>query len=91
MMFIIVWDTYFVEKLLEKSIKQIWQNWINITLISAVTSLIIFKGITKNIDYLVTTFGLYGWSIAGAIAGLVTAGLGLGWSLYCEDAYRNSD
>lgn len=91
MMFIVVWDAYFEEKLLRKTIKQIVQDWINITLISAITTLIIFKGITKNIDYLVNTFGLYGWSIAGAIAGLVTATLGLAWSLYCEDAYRNSN
>ena len=61
------------------------------SLISAITTFIIFKGITKNIDYLVMTFGLRGWSIAGAIAGLVTAVLGIGWSLYCDDFYRNSD
>ena len=91
MMFIVVWDAYFEEQLLQKTIKQILQDLLNITLISAITTLIIFKGITRNIDYLVTTFGLRGWSIAGAIAGFVTAVLGVAWSLYCDDFYRNSD
>ena len=90
-MFILVWDSYFEEKLLQKTVKQILQDLLNITLISAVTTFIIFKGITRNIDYLVTTFGLRGWSIAGAIAGFVTAVLGVAWSLYCDDFYRNSD
>ena len=91
MMFIVVWDAYFEEQLLQKTIKQILQDLLNITLISAITTLIIFKGITRNIDYLVMTFGLRGWSIAGAIAGFVTAVLGVAWSLYCDDFYRNSD
>ena len=91
MMFIVVWDAYFEEKLLQKSIKQILQDLLCITLISAITTFIIFKFIAKNIDYLVMTFGLRGWSIAGAISGFVTAVLGVAWSLYCDDLYRNSD
>ena len=90
-MFIVVWDFYFEEQLLQKSVREILQDLLNITLISAVTTLIVFKGITKNIDYLLATFGLRGWSIAGAIAGLVTAALGVAWSLYCDDLYRNLD
>ncbi len=90
-MFIVVWDSYFDEKLSQKSTKLILLNLLNITLISAITTLVIFKGITKTIDYLITTFGLNGWIIAGAIAGLATAVMGIAWSLYCDDFYRNSD
>jgi hypothetical protein len=91
MMFIVVWDSYFDEKLSQKSTKLILLDLLNITLISAITTLIIFKGITKTIDYLIMIFGLNGWIIAGAIAGLATAIMGIAWSLYCEDLYRNSD
>ena len=90
-MFIIVWDSYFNEQLLQKSIRQILQDLLSITLMSAITTLVIFKGITKTIDYLIMTFGLRGWSIAGVIAGLATAILGVAWSLYCDDFYRHSD
>ena len=91
MMFIFVWDSYFDEKLSQKSAKLILLDLLNITLISAVTTLVIFKGITKTIDYLTMTFGLNGWIIAGAIAGLTTTVMGIAWSLYCDDFYRNSD
>ena len=90
-MFIVVWDSYFNEQLLRKSIRQILQDLLSVTLISAVTTLVIFKGIIKTIDYLIITFGLHGWLIAGAIAGFVTAILGVAWSSYCDDFYRNSN
>ena len=89
MMFIVVWDSYFDEQLSQKSTKQIIQDLLIITLISGITTLVIFKGITKSIDYLIKTFGIQGWSIAGAIAGIVTAILGIAWTLYCDDFYRN--
>ena len=91
MMFMVVWDSYFDEQLSQKSTRQIIQDLLIITLISGVTTLVIFKGITKSIDYLIRTFGLHGWSIAGAIAGVVTAILGIAWTLYCDDFYRNSN
>lgn len=90
-MFIVVWDSYFNEQLMQKSTKQILQDLLSITLISAITTLIIFKGITETINYLTMTFGSLGWSIAGAIAGFTTAILGCAWSLYCDDFYRNSN
>ena len=91
MMFMVVWDSYFDEQLSQKSTKQIIQDLLIITLISGVTTLVIFKGITKSIDYLIRTFGIQGWLIAGAIAGIVTAILGIAWTLYCDDFYRNSN
>ena len=91
MMFIVVWDSYFDEQLSQKSTKQIIQDLLIITLISGVTTLVIFKGLTKSIDHLIRTFGIQGWLIAGAIAGVVTAILGIAWTLYCDDFYRNSN
>ena len=90
-MFIVVWDSYFDEQLLQKGIRLILQDLLTITFISTITTFIIFKGITKTINYLITTFGSLGWSIAGAIAGLATAMLGIIWALYCDDFYRNTD
>ena len=90
-MFIVVWNSYFDEKLSQKNTKQILLDLLNIALISAITTLVIFKGIAKTIVHLTTTFGLNGWIIAGAIAGLTTAVMGIAWSLYCDDFYRNSD
>ena len=90
-MFIIVWDFYFDEQLSQKSIRLILQDLLTITGISLVTSFAVFKGITKVTNYLTTAFGSSGWSIAGAIAGLITAILGIIWASYCDDLYRNSN
>ena len=89
-MFIIVWDTYFEEQLSQKSIMSILQDLLAITCISLITAFIISKGITKNIDNLITILGSTGWLISGIIAGFATGILGIFWALYCDDLYRNS-
>lgn len=89
-MFIIVWDAYFDEQLSQKSNLLILQDLFAVTCLSAITTFILSQGITKTIDKLISIVGTFGWGIAGGIAGVVTAILGVIWASYCDDLYRNS-
>lgn len=89
-MFLMVWDTYFDEKLIQKGFKSFFQDLLSITLVSLFTTFIISKVITQNTNNLLTVLGSLGWLITGLIAGGVTGILGIGWALYCDDHYRNS-
>ncbi|WP_019508785.1 hypothetical protein [Pleurocapsa sp. PCC 7319] len=89
-MFLMVWDTYFDEKISQKGVLSFLQDLLSITLVSLITTFIISKVITKNINNLIAILGSLGWLIAGLIAGGVTGILGIGWALYCDDLYRNS-
>ncbi len=89
-MFIIIWDAYFEEKLAQKGVRGILQDLLTITATGTVTTFIISKVITKAIAKLITAWGTFGWGIAGAIAGITTAILGIMWAFYCDDLYRNS-
>lgn len=89
-MFLMVWDTYFDEKLTQKGFKSFLQDLLTITLVSLFTTFIISKVITQNTNNLLTVLGSLGWLITGLIAGGVTGILGIGWALYCDDHYRNS-
>lgn len=89
-MFLMVWDTYFDEKMTQKGFKSFFQDLLSITLVSLFTTFIISKVITQNINNLLTVLGSLGWLITGLIAGGVTGILGIGWALYCDDHYRNS-
>ena len=89
-MFIVVWDAYFDEQLAKKSMLSIVQDLFAVTCISAITTFILSQGITKLINDLIDTLGALGWSVSGAIAGTITAILGIIWASYCDDLYRNS-
>ena len=89
-MFIIIWDVYFDEQLAKKSNLSILQDLFAVTCLSVITTFILSQGITKMIGWLIAIFGKVGFGVAGAIAGLVTAIIGVVWASYCDDLYRNS-
>ena len=89
-MFIIVWDAYFDEQLARKSNFLILQDLFAVTCLSVITTFILSKGITKIAETFTATSGTWGLGIAGAIAGIITAIIGIIWASYCDDLYRNS-
>jgi hypothetical protein len=88
-MCIILWDIYFDEELAKKNIGSILSEFCLITLSSIVTAYILAKGITALLNYFVHTLGPIGWVLTGMLAGLLTGFVGIGWTLYCDDLYRN--
>ena len=89
-MLMIVWDAYFSEQLSDKGAWKIIKDSLSITAISTVTTLIVSKITINAIENLIITWGTLGWIIAGIIAGMATAILGIAWAFYCDDLYRNS-
>ena len=89
-MFILVWDTYFDEQLSQKNVFSILQDLFAVTCLSLITTFILALGITIAIERSIAFLGYWGWFFAGAIAGIMTAILGLIWASYCDDLYRNS-
>jgi hypothetical protein len=88
-MCIILWDIYFDEKLRNLDIKAYLSELGLITLTSIVTAFVIAKAITTFSEHFTNWFGPFGWAIAGLLAAGVTGLLGTGWTLYCDDLYRN--
>jgi energy-converting hydrogenase Eha subunit A len=88
-MCIMLWDIYFDEVLSQKNIQSILSELCLITLSSIVTAYILAKGITALMNVLIHGLGAMGWGVSGIVAGLVTALLGMGWTFYCDDLYRN--
>ncbi len=88
-MYTVIWDIYFDEELSQKDIKSILLDLSLITLISAGTAYITAKGTTALISDITNWLGAIGWGVAGAIAGSATGLLGLAWTFYCDDLYRN--
>jgi energy-converting hydrogenase Eha subunit A len=89
-MCIMLWDIYFDEELSKKTIQSVLSELCLITLSSIFTTYILAKGITALTNYLTQSFGSIGWGISAILAGLFTGLLGLGWTFYCDDWYRNS-
>jgi hypothetical protein len=89
-MFIIVWDAYFDEQLAKKNNFSILQDLFAVTCLSVITTFILSQGITKIVEKLMAMLGMLGLGLAGAIAGIITAILGIIWASYCDDLYRNS-
>ncbi len=89
-MCIMLWDVYFDEELAKKSIQSIVSEFSIITLSSIFTAYVLAKGVIVAMNYLTQTFGAIGWGISGILTAGATVLLGLGWSSYCDDWYRNS-
>lgn len=89
-MFIIVWDAYFDEQLSKKDNFSILQDLFAVTCLSIITTFILSQSITKIVEKLVAILGMLGLGLASAIAGILTAILGIIWASYCDDLYRNS-
>jgi uncharacterized protein (DUF697 family) len=89
-MCIMLWDIYFDEELSKKSIQSVLSELCLITLCSIFTAYILARGITALVHYLTHTLGAAGWGVSGILAGLMTGILGVGWTFYCDDWYRNS-
>ena len=88
-MYTMIWDIYFDEELSQKNVKSILLDLSLITLISAGTAYVTAKGTTALISDITNWLGAMGWGVAGAIAGSATGFLGLTWTFYCDDLYRN--
>ena len=89
-MCLMVWDIYFEEKSSQKKIHSICLELLVITLSSIFTAYILARGITALMNFLIQTLGLFGWGLSGILSGLGTGLLGLCWTVYCDDWYRNS-
>ncbi len=89
-MCIMLWDIYFDEELSKKTIQSVLSELFLITLSSIFTAYILARGITALTTYLTHALGSLGWGISGILAGLFTGLLGIGWTFYCDDWYRNS-
>jgi hypothetical protein len=88
-MCVILWDIYFDERLKTLDTKAYLSELGLITLSSIVTAFVVAKGITTFTAHFSNGFGSLGWAIAGLLAAGVTGLLGTGWTLYCDDLYRN--
>jgi predicted neutral ceramidase superfamily lipid hydrolase len=89
-MCIMLWDIYFDEELSQKTVQSFLSELCLITLSSIFTAFILAKGITALTNYLTQALGSTGWGISGLLAGMATGFLGIGWTFYCDDWYRNS-
>lgn len=89
-MFVIVWDAYFDEQLSKKNLRSILQDLFTVTCICLITTLVVSQAIVKTSESLTSILGTGGWLVAGAIAALATAMLGIIWAFYCDDLYQNS-
>jgi hypothetical protein len=87
----IVWDIYFDEELAQKDIKSILLELGLISLICVVTAFITAKAMLALLGKLIVMLGAFGWAIAGIIASMTTAILGIAWLFYCDDFYQHSN
>jgi len=87
----IVWDIYFDEELAQKDIKSIVVELGLISLICIVTAFITAKAVLALLGKLIVLLGVFGWAIAGIIASITTAILGIAWLFYCDDFYQHSN
>ena len=85
-----IWDIYFKEKLYQQNIKSILLELFFVIVLSAATAYVAATGITALSSKLIPWFGLIGWGTIGAIAVLIASLLGIAWTFYCDDLYRNS-
>lgn len=83
-----IWDIYFGENLYRKNITAIFLELFFVIMLSAVTAYTASKGITVLSDRL-TSLGGLGWGIIGALAAIMSSLLGVVWTFYCDDLYRN--
>lgn len=89
-MFILIWDTYFDDKLSAKSTWGILKDLLMITAVSTITTFITYRILLKAIAQLILAWGEFGWILGGGVSGLVTAIWGMIWAFYCDDLYRHS-
>ena len=88
-MCMVIWDIYFEENLYQKNITSILLELFGVIILSAITAYIASRGITALGDRLILWLGEMGWWVIGAIAALTASFLGVGWTFYCDDQYRN--
>jgi hypothetical protein len=88
-MCMVIWDIYFEENLYQKNITSILLELFAVIILSAITAYIASRVITALGDRLILGLGGIGWWIIGAIAALIASLLGVAWTVYCDDLYRN--
>ena len=84
-----IWDIYFKESLYQKKIKSILLELFFVIMVSAITAYIAARGITVLSTKLIPWLGAIGWGVVGALAALICSLLGIAWTFYCDDLYRN--
>ena len=84
-----IWDIYFEESLYQRKIKSILLELFFVVIVSAITAYVASKGVTSLSHELVPKLGTLGWVIIGAIAASIASLLGIAWTFYCDDLYRN--
>ncbi len=84
-----IWDIYFEERLYQQKIISILLELFFVIMLSATTAYIVSKGIILLSSKLTLWLGLIGWGMIGAIAVLIVSLLGIAWTFYCDDLYRN--
>ncbi|KAI9135493.1 hypothetical protein ON05_006690 [Acaryochloris sp. CCMEE 5410] len=89
-MFILIWDAYFDDKLSRKSPWGIIKDLLTVTAVSTITTFITYQILIKKITPIIISWGDLGWIVGGGISGIATTILGVIWALYCDDLYRNS-
>jgi hypothetical protein len=85
-----IWDIYFQENLYQRNIRSILLELFFVIMVIAITAYITSMGITVLSGKLISSLGKLGWWGSGAIAGFVAGLLGIAWTFYCDDLYRNS-
>jgi hypothetical protein len=88
-MCMVIWDIYFQENLYQKKLKSILLELFFVIMVSAITAYITSRGITVLSDQLIPSLGKMGWVVIGAIAALTVSLLGIAWTFYCDDLYKN--
>ena len=83
-----IWDIYFRENLYRKNLTAIFLELFFVIMLIATTAYTASKGITVLSDRLIS-LGALGWGIIGAIAAMMASLLGVVWTFYCDDLYRN--
>ena len=89
-MFILIWDTYFDDKLSAKSAWGILKDLLTITAVGTITTFITYRILLKAMAKLILSWGELGWILGGGVSGLATAIWGMIWVFYCDDLYRHS-
>ena len=83
-----IWDIYFGENLYRKNLRAIFLELFFVIMLSGITAYTASKGITVLSNRLIS-LGALGWGMIGAIAALMASLLGIVWTFYCDDLYRN--
>ncbi|MBD2449296.1 hypothetical protein H6G76_19460 [Nostoc sp. FACHB-152] len=91
LMYTTIWKIYFEEELSSKTITEILAQLGLVTIGGAGTAYIVTKVSTAILKEISNWMGPLGWGFTAAVAGSVSALLGVAWALYCEQIYLQKE